>query len=108
MATAIPAYREGNRFAYTNGTGTDIPTKAIIVFADRVGIAEGLIADTATGTVWLEGSYDLPLKTGVTPAQGDKVYWSDSTQEITATDTDTPAGFYEGLSGALARINIGK
>lgn len=108
MATAIPAYRDGNRFDYTNGTGTDIPTRAIIAFADRIGIADGFIAIGITGTVWLEGSYDLPLATGVTPAQGDKVYWSDSTQEITDTITDTPAGFYEGLSSGLARVNIGK
>jgi predicted RecA/RadA family phage recombinase len=67
------------------GCSTVMP---LLIGADLVGIPQGTYGAGTTGnvTVHLEGAFrGLPLKTGDTPAVGDKLYWDNGNSYLTTT-----------------------
>jgi len=54
----------GNLVPFTNGTGSDIAAGDVVeLSAGRIGVACGNIADGATGTVDVQGVFELPKDT---------------------------------------------
>lgn len=54
-------YENGNLVPFTNSTGSDIASGDVVVLGSgRVGVACGNIADGETGTVDVQGVFELP------------------------------------------------
>lgn len=84
--------QKGEVVNYTNSTGSDIDSGAVVVIGKLLGIAVTDIADTETGAVKLEGVYELAKTTSLIITQGDEVFWNTSTKKVTKTVTDKPLG----------------
>ena len=67
--------QEGCSLNYTNGTGNDIAGGDVVVYGSLLGVAETDIPDGETGTVHVEGVWNLPKATGTALDAGDRVYW---------------------------------
>lgn len=100
--------QNGKVIDFANSTGSTILSGAGVVVGSLFGVATGDILDGDTGGVVLEGVVELPVKGGVTPTQGQVLYWSTSTKNLTATDSDVPAGTaFELVTGnATCRIKL--
>lgn len=78
---------------WTNGTGSTIDVGSVVELSDKVGILQQTVPDGGTGVVVCHGQWSLPLKSGDTPAVGDRVYWDATAGEVTVTSTaNTDAG----------------
>ena len=73
---------------FTNGTGAAVSVGDVAALSDKIGIWQQDVAIAGTGVVVCVGRWAFPLKTGDTPAEGARVYWDVSAQEITVTATD--------------------
>lgn len=52
----------------------------------RIGVATtNIAATTGVGALAMKGVFDLPLKSGDAPAQGDTVFWDATNKYITVT-----------------------
>lgn len=79
-----------------------------VVIGTIVGIPVADIANGSTGAVAIQGVWELPLKSGDTPAQGAKVYWHVANGEITTTATGaTLAGVCAEASTGKVLLNVG-
>jgi predicted RecA/RadA family phage recombinase len=97
----------GSSIEYTNATGSDIASKAVVVIGSLVGIAAGIIKDTETGIVLLEGVWEVDKTTSLAIAQGDKLHWNTSTKKVTKTVTDKPIGTaYKAAASAGTRVEV--
>jgi predicted RecA/RadA family phage recombinase len=86
-------YKEsGEVLDYTNATGDTIPSGAVVIVGNLVGIAVTDILDGESGAVNLCGAYELTKDTPLAIAQGDEVFWSVADSEVTKTATDKPLG----------------
>jgi len=61
-------------------------------FADSIGVWFNDVPNGSSGEVLMEGVVSLPKNTSVAFTQGQKVFWDTAADELTATDTDKPAG----------------
>src|SRR4051812_17084577 len=101
----------GERMEYANA-GSAIAAGDVVVLGERIGVALVDIAATSgSGTIELEGVFELASVTNAAFAQGDALMWDSSTGKLTkvASSTTTPAGvcFEAKLSaGAVARVNL--
>lgn len=98
---------DGNVLTYTNTTGADILSGSPVVIGALLGVALVDINDDLSGSVAIEGVYELP-KGSVTITQGVKLYWdadsipvggSTGTGALTTTATDNA---YAGVAMAAA------
>lgn len=92
--------QEGKRVKYTNGTGSDIASGAVVVIGALLGIALVDIADTESGEVALEGVWELPKTNPLAISQGDQLFWNTSTKKVTKTATDKQIGVAFAAAGS--------
>jgi len=78
---------EGKKVTLTAGAG-GVTSGDIAEVGSFIGVVEGDAANGEDYTLVREGEFELPLKSGDTPAVGDQVYFDGSTQEVTTTATD--------------------
>lgn len=92
---------EGCVLQYTNATGTAIATGDVVIIGALAGVALVNIADTATGSVRIDGVFEVAKTTGTAYSQGDELFWNVGTAKATKTATDKPLGvaFEAALSG---------
>lgn len=66
---------EGDVIQWTNGTGSDVASGAVVVVGNTLGVALVDIASTATGSVAVEGVYSCPKASAAVIAQGESLTW---------------------------------
>lgn len=110
MAKEATFIQNGDIIDYTAG-GTAIAYGEVIPLTTRIGIAQEAIAANATGSVAMTKVFELPAVTGTAFAVGDQLYWDNSANKLTKTDTsNTSAGYAtepKASSAATARVKIG-
>ncbi len=85
--------QQGASMPWTNDTGSTVLSGAVVVVGSLVGVALGLIADTLTGMIGLDGVWTLPKEAALAIDQGELVYWDASAEAITKTsEGNTLAG----------------
>ena len=103
--------QKGNVMDYTNGGTEAIAYLEVVPLVTRIGIAQEPIAVGATGSVGLDGVYQLPADSTAAFVAGDALYWDDTANKLTKTATDhTPAGFAfaaKATAGTTAAVRIG-
>lgn len=68
--------QEGNVIDWYNGTGSDVDSGALVQVGFRgMGVALGDIASTATGSVMIDGVFDLALDASDTTTIGAPAWW---------------------------------
>ena len=83
--------QEGKTLSHT--AAGNIASGDVVVFAERIGIAAQDISTGKTGSVDMEGVFELTSDTGTAYAQGDKLFWDASPGNLTKTAAgNTPAG----------------
>ena len=92
--------QDGDVLMHTAGAALTSGTPVVI--GTIVGIPITDIANGETGAVRVAGVFELPLKSGDTPAQGAKMYWHVANAEVTTTATGAT------LCGVCAEANSGK
>lgn len=88
--------------AYTNGTGSTIAAGTPVVIGDRYGIVHEDILDTASGTAYTRGQFELAKQTGVAFAQGDRVYWNAGNARLELWTPDIGGPWMVCSEGALS------
>lgn len=77
----------GKIMTYSNG-GSAISSGDVVVLTNQIGVAEvDIAASTGTGSVSLEGVYQLAKVTGTAFTQGDLLFWDGSNHYLTKTAT---------------------
>jgi predicted RecA/RadA family phage recombinase len=102
--------QKDNSVLYTNA-GSAISSGDVVVLVNRIGVAaKDIAATTGTGTVMLEGVYELAKTTGTAYAVGDLLFWDAGAGKLTKTATaNTWAGIAteSASSGAtVARVAL--
>ena len=89
----------GNVLDYTNGTGSDTASDAVVVIGALLGVALDDIADGESGPVQIKNVFNVPKVSGAVIAQGESL-----TYDITAAAfDDNAATAAEGdITGAAA------
>lgn len=103
--------QDGSVIDYTNGTGSDIASGDVVVIGGgstaMIGVAMVDIADGETGSVALEGVYEVPKVTAAVIAQGEAVIYDVSVSKFD-DDQATPAtGDVSGAATAFAAAGNG-
>lgn len=76
---------------------------ALVVLGSLFGVAAQSAPAGADFDLVTEGVFNLPKKTGETPAIGAKVYWETATSSVTTTPTgNTLIGVHVGKAAAVA------
>lgn len=88
--------QQGEVMPWTNTTGSDILSGAVVIVATQCCVALGDIADGEVGQLATCEVFDLP-KAAVDIAQGDVLYWDLN---------DDPVGGVVG-SGAITNVAVG-
>lgn len=83
----------GEKIDFLNGTGADIAYHDVVpVGTACIGVAEMEIPQNETGTVNLEGIWELTADNAMAFNVGDMLYWNTAGKKLTKTNTDVPAG----------------
>ncbi|MCI1965879.1 MAG: DUF2190 family protein [Oscillospiraceae bacterium] len=83
----------GKIINFQNTTGEVICYGDVVVLSSRIGVAECAIKNGETGSVGLEGVYEIPAETTAVFTVGQKLYWDAENQRVTATEKTVSAGF---------------
>lgn len=102
--------QEGETIDYTNSGASAIGYKDVVPLTTRIGIAGENIAVGATGSLQVEGVWELPAITGTAFAVGDQLYWDAANNVLNKTLAgNTPAGWAtepKAAAAATARVKI--
>jgi predicted RecA/RadA family phage recombinase len=79
---------KGSTIEWTNG-GSAVLSGAVVIVGSLVGIAAVDIANGATGTVHIEGVFEVPCNSADVISVGQTLTWDASADEF--VDTNTPA-----------------
>lgn len=83
----------GEKIDFLNSTGVDIACNDVVPIGTAcIGVAEMEIPKNETGTVNLEGVWELTADNATTFNVGDMLYWNIAGKKLTKTNTDVPAG----------------
>jgi predicted RecA/RadA family phage recombinase len=99
----------GSVIDYT--AGSNIASGAVVVMSTLVGVALAAIASGSSGSVQIDGVFQLNKLSTDVIAQGDNVYWDASPGEITTTSAgNTLAGKAvaaagNGTTSVLVKLN---
>lgn len=90
MAKEAKFSHEGMHIDYTP-SGADVAAGQVVELGTNamIGIADNDIADGELGALTVRGAYWMAKTTG-TFAVGDKVYWDDGSNIVSATSTGNP------------------
>jgi predicted RecA/RadA family phage recombinase len=73
---------QGNSLTWTNGTGSDVASGDVVTVGHMIGVASVDIANGASGTVEVEGVFEVPCNSADVIAVGDKLDWDASAGEF--------------------------
>lgn len=69
---------DGHVITWTNGTGSAVSSGDVVVVGQQIGVALVDIANGDSGSVQLDGVFDLPKVDAAVIAQGESVIWDAS------------------------------
>ena len=105
-------YRQtGKSLLWTNSTGSAVVSGEMVVVGDKVGVAAVDIANGETGSVWMDGVFEIAKNVSEAFTQGLAVYWDDTAGDLTTTvGSNNVAGYITEAATmaatlALVRIN---
>tara|TARA_B100000989_G_scaffold192970_1_gene145586 strand:- start:762 stop:1094 length:333 start_codon:yes stop_codon:yes gene_type:complete len=89
-------------------SGADVKSGDVVIIGTLGGVALTDIKDGDTGAVQVEGVFTVPKKTGVTIANGAKVYWvsGDSAVGTTASGNTLIGTAVQGAASGATEINV--
>lgn len=102
-------YQRGEALDYTNASGSIIEAGDVIVFGTKIGVAGCDMANGETGSIHVEGVYELPKTDTSAITAGAAVYW-DGSGITTTSSSNTAAGYAAAAAAAdaatiLVKIN---
>ena len=100
-------YQRGESLDYTNAGAAAISAGAVVVYGDRIGVAGCDIAVGETGSIHVEGVFEMPLNDAAGMTAGAAVYW-DGTGITATASTNTPAGYAAAAAAAGAETVLVK
>lgn len=77
--------QEGDVLNYTNASGSTISSGAALLIGTWLGVALADIANTATGSVAIEGVFTVAKLSTDVVAQGALLYWDNTNKRLTTT-----------------------
>mgnify|MGYP001076065457 CR=1 FL=1 len=89
----------GKVLQWTNGTGSAVTAGSVVVMGALLGVALVDIANGASGSVAIDGVFDVPKVSGAVIAQGESLTWDVS---ATAFDDNAAVAATGDLTGAAA------
>lgn len=84
--------QKGKIVDFTNTTDSDILYRDVLVLTSRIGVAECNIPKGGSGSVGLDGVYEMPAETSVAFSVGQKLFWDTDNKCLTATAGEIEAG----------------
>lgn len=100
---------KGKILDYTNNTAAAIAYGDVVLIGGRIGIAMEDITIGVTGSLSVEGVYELPADNTAAFAVGDAVYWDNAANQLTKTAGTYKAGYVtevKAQADAIARVKI--
>lgn len=96
--------QEGDSLQWTNSTGTAVSSGDMVGISASFGygVASVDIAASATGTVEVEGVFELPKVSATALAQGAIAYWDAADGEVNTDNGNTKIGYVWEAAGASA------
>jgi predicted RecA/RadA family phage recombinase len=111
MAKAIASYVQKGEIMDFNNTGdADIDYNEVVSLTNRIGIAKESIPIGSTGSVGVEGVYELPAETTAAFVDGETLYWDKTNAKVVKTPGDIMAGWAfsnKAVAGTNALVKIG-
>lgn len=77
----------GKIINYKNNSESDIAYGDVVVLSSRIGVAVSRIPQGEVGTIALEEVYEMPAEATAAFAVGQKLYWDEASERLTATAT---------------------
>ena len=112
MTKALGFVQKGDTIEYANASGGKIEYLQVVVLANGIGLAAADIENGESGSLHLEGVFELPAVDDAAFAVGDTVYWlASSTNKVTKVqDSNKVAGVVMAIKGeagtsAIVKIN---
>lgn len=98
----------GASMPWTNGTGADVSSGAVVVVGATVGVAAGDIADGESGILFIEEVFTLPKAAPLVIGQGVAVYWdvADGNINLTATDNHLAGKAFAAAASADTTVQV--
>lgn len=93
-------WQKGQSLDYTNGTNATINANTILVIGSVVGVAGTDIDPGETGSVHVEGVFEMPKKDSTAINMGVAVYLNASDGITTTSTNNTLAGYAAAYSAA--------
>lgn len=97
----------GSTIEWTNGTGSAVSSGGVVAVGDQgvIGVAAVDIADGATGTVHIEGVFEVPCASASVVAVGDILDWDASGGEFVASVTAASGDIENAVMATSASAN---
>lgn len=86
----------GHVIDWTNGTGAPVVSGQVVAVGQMLGVALVNIASTATGSVQIEGVFDVPKVSAAVIAAGESLLWDASAGAFDAKTAVAAAGDISG------------
>lgn len=104
----INRIQKGKILQVTNGTGSTVTAGSGILVGTKVGVATVDIANSATGSVAMDGVFNVTKLSTDAVTQGAALYWDNTNKRLTTTSSgNTYAGYAAAASGSgTANVNI--
>lgn len=98
--------QKGEKLNYTNATLAKIAAGDIVVIGSKVAVAACDIEVGQLGSVTMNGVFEFPITT-LAVNMGEKVYWNDTSNSVTKTDTDVEIGYaVETVEDSATKISV--
>lgn len=93
---------------WTNGTGSNVASGAVVVVGQFVTVALGDIANGEAGELATEEVWEMPKAAGLAMGQGDRVYWdvADGNLNKTAADNFDAGLVFEAAEAAAVTVKV--
>ncbi|SHJ23877.1 Predicted phage recombinase, RecA/RadA family [Malonomonas rubra DSM 5091] len=97
----------GAVLTWANGTGSDVSSGDLVIIGQRVGVASVDIVDGESGSVAVDGVFEVSKEAALEVSQGDLLYCNATGGELDKTNTNTLAGYaFEDAVGAAAEVRV--
>lgn len=97
----MSSIRKGASVQFNNTTGGDLAKGAVVVLGSIIGVTAMAIAQDETGTVCIEGVFEVPKVPAAVFAQGEKLIFDSSAGEFDDSSATPASGDVTGAAVAM-------
>lgn len=105
MAKIAVYWQRGETLDYKNTTETMIPANTVVLLGKRMGVTGTDIPAGETGSIHMEGVFEIPKKSGVVLAAGDNVVFTDA-DGIDKAATDVMGYAVEAVAAEAVTVKV--